>query len=180
MRVRAGGFTEAEILALAWSKRSKDFDLIKAKLPYNTSNYDDGSREDARRKLTSDSAPRRDMTAIKRSLDYHRGRASSRTSPAPRKERDPFERDSPNYSPYEGNIDSNAVSGGIEGRNNQERKPSHKSHSCEWDISCSRERSRGRSACARDEVRTPRSSKSLEDPQRENQTKLPACRWSVQ
>ena len=166
MRVRAGGYTEAETLALAWSKRSKDFDLIKAKLPYNTSSYDDGSREYGRRKLTSDSAPRSYKTTVQKSPDHNKGRAPPRTSPSPRKERNPFERDSPNYSPYEGNIDKFTVSGGIECTNSRHRNPTDKCHSCEWDRSCSRERSRGR-ACTRDETRTTRSSKGLKNSRRE-------------
>lgn len=157
MKVRSGGFTEAEALALAWSRRSKEFDLMKAKLPYSTSNYDNGSREERRPGLSAESAPRRERRSTRNSPEFRERRAPSRTSRISRKERKLFERDSPNYSPYEGNIDKYADSGGIESRNSCQSSSIQESQSREWDRSCSRERSRTHAAHGRDEMSTQRS-----------------------
>ena len=130
MRVRAGGFTEAEILALAWSKRNKEADLIEAKRPRKNPDFGSDRREEKR-------------CTTKEDRSRHRERRSPGRYSEIRDEKKHGGRDSPNYSPYTGNYDKSTDS---ETRDEFGRDVSgiRKEKRDEWDRSCSRDRSKHR------------------------------------
>lgn len=140
MRVRAGGFTEAEILALAWSKRNKEADLIEAKRPRK--NLDSGSVKGEERRYSS---------------KEDRSRQQDRRSPCRRSEirneKKLGGRDSPNYSPYIGNYEKSTDFDTKDefGRDNAGNKKVRRD---EWDRSSSRDRGKRR------EVKAQRSQSS--------------------
>jgi hypothetical protein len=129
MRVRAGGFTEAEALALAWSKRNKEADLIEAKRPVRVTK----NRED----ISSYKRP-----TVNSSRSYQEERRPHRRSPEPRKSKRSGERGSPNYSPYVGNSENytdTTSCNDSRGRDVGDDRTGRVQHD-EWDRSRSRDR----------------------------------------
>jgi hypothetical protein len=140
MRVRAGGFTEAEVLALAWSKRNKEADLIEAKRPRK--NLDSGSGKGEEKRC-----------AIKDDRSRHKDRRSPCRRSEIRNEKKHGGRDSPNYSPYIGNDEKSTDFDTKDefGRDNAGNKRARRD---EWDRSSSRDRGKRR------EVKAQRSQSS--------------------
>jgi hypothetical protein len=129
MRVRAGGFTEAEALALAWSKRNKEADLIEAKRPVRVT----VNRED----IDNYKRPR-----FSSSRSHREERRPHRRSPEPSKSKRTGERDSPNYNPYVGNSDNytdTTSCNDSRGRDVRDNGTGRVQHD-EWDRSRSRDR----------------------------------------
>ena len=140
MRVRAGGFTEAEILALAWSKRNKEADLIEAKRPRKNTDFGSDRKEEKRHTEKED-----------------RSRSIERRSPGRyseiRDEKKHGVRDSPNYSPYTGNYEKSTDSD-TRDEFGRDVASIRKEKRDEWD------RSRSRDRCKHREVKAHRSQSS--------------------
>ena len=133
MRERAGGFTEAEILALAWSKRVKEGELIKAKKQTQTPKYPEEHSRDRNSTRREDRRGRQSRKHSRKSPE-HAGVSSSRRSPENRRKRRHGERDSPNYSlgSYEKHVDGVNIA-------DRSRSPHRRERNDEWDRSRSRE-----------------------------------------
>ena len=134
MREKAGGFTEAEILALAWSKRIKEGDLINAKKQTKTILSEEENRRGRHSRRRDD---RHDTAGRKhsRKASGHADSRSSRRSQERRGVKRYGERDSPNYSlgSYEKHVDGEKVV-------DKRQSPDLKESNDEWERSRSRDR----------------------------------------
>ena len=139
MRERAGGFTEAEVLALAWSKRIKEGDLINQKKEVKTTHHEEENSR-VRHSTRRDDRHDRESKRHSRKASEHADSRPSRRSQDRRGVERYGERDSPNYSlgSYEKHIDGEKVA-------DKSRSPHRKASNDEWERSRSRERNvRGR------------------------------------
>ena len=175
MRERVGGYTEEEKLALAWSKRNKEADLINAKRPTSSSSSqyaaesrshrNDTIRNDRDdRNISNDDRRDRKDRKDKQDRKYRKDRERSPERPRHSSERSRIslrrigekrsnERDSPNYNigSYEKHIDGDDSREGKSERNGRNRgdvvksKGGERGLADEWARSHSRERGRDRS-----------------------------------